>query len=368
MSASVCAGTCAGHEAEVAEAGAVGAPVNMRSYSSPPACPQSVKSSDAANSAGGPPCGGPVAPTRSLRERRGPCAMRLGLDVPGRVQDVYGSLSARGYVVGDAIGRSHVNGGFKVVVAQRGERRFAVKLAHESAEQGILIETLRNEYGVLRRLAHAGVVCAEELVEAANGCAVVMELCGGSRLDLLMHRGSALDGRGRHAALGAILDSVSYLHGMQVAHLDLHGKNVMVDAAPASAGGAAAVGSVKLVDFGSARALAPGAADQRVDSLDDLMRAILPPECVSGEDGASPPACDVFAVGLLAAGLAAGRPWFTAEVVGMSTPEVSIPDGAVELSSAGRAHLHSMLSLSPDRRPNAKACFESLPPFECWLA
>ncbi|CAK0902956.1 unnamed protein product, partial [Prorocentrum cordatum] len=192
----------------------------------------------------------------------------------------------------------------------------------------------------------------------------VMELCAGVVMERLLPPGSSLGGPGRHAVLRALLDAAVYLHGQLVAHRDLHARNVLIDSHAREGGAREGVGAVKVVDFGCALRPEGKGAGQGPIFEDDLNSSILPPEF--GSDDSCPFACDVFAVGLLAAGLKVGQPLGTADVLRRGA--VSVPPGFLALGAAGAAHMGSMLCPRPAGRPPARACLDALPPVEGWLA
>mmetsp|Transcript_72256 Transcript_72256/g.204800 ORF Transcript_72256/g.204800 Transcript_72256/m.204800 type:complete len:373 (-) Transcript_72256:672-1790(-) len=303
--------------------------------------------------------------SNSLLVRRG---FTISTIIPEAFRGYRQVLLERGYSLGAILGRSGANQGFTVVVVEREGRRCAAKGTDEHEKCGVLNAILRGEYEILRDLSHPGVVRAEELIEGTGGCAMVMELCRGVCVERLMPKGTALSGIGRHAAIGALLEAVAYLHGKRVAHRDLHALNVMVDAEALDRGAVgrpAAAGAVKIVDFGSALRSNASQDLAAVGGLGGTASPdILPPE--RGSSGDCPCACDVFAVGLLAAGLVVGRPLLSADVVCGGI--LRIPESSpVAISDLGTDHLHLMLSLSPEARPPARACAESLPPAESWL-
>jgi serine/threonine protein kinase len=303
----------------------------------------------------------PRAPN-SLIARRG---LRVAaMLVPESPKTYRQAVSGRGYDLGAVLGRSRANHGFTVVAAKKQGQRFAVKGTSEREFDGILTATLKGEYDILRDLSHPGIVQAEELIEGAGGCAMVMELCRGVCVEHLMPQGTALSGFGRHAVLWALLDAVAYLHGEFIAHRDLHPLNVMVDTQAldhCASEGLPVDGAVKLVDFGSALRSTAGGGFCSADELEDnASQDILPPEHETC--GGGPLACDVFAVGLLAAGLAVGRPLTSADVVRGGA--LAVPECFLALSALGTEHLRSMLSLSAEARPPASACLDALPPAE----
>jgi serine/threonine protein kinase len=303
--------------------------------------------------------------SNSLLARRG---FRISVIVPEVFKGYRQALLERGYSLGSVLGRSSANQSFTVVAAEKEGRRFAAKGTSEHEKCGVLTATLRREYDILRDLSHPGIVHAEELIECTGGCAMVMELCRGVCVERLMPKGTTLSGLGRHAVLGALLDAVAYLHREQIAHRDLHALNVVVDTQTlnlGTAGGLNVGGAVKILDFGSAWRITVGGDSSAICRFGDMASLdILPPE--RGSNGDCPFACDVFAVGLLAAGLAVGRPLLSADVVRREV--LRVPERCLAIGELGIEHLHLMLSLSPETRPPAFACAESLPPADSWLA
>ncbi|CAK0800894.1 unnamed protein product, partial [Prorocentrum cordatum] len=313
------------------------------------------------------------SPTKSLRMRRGLRVVAAML-VPESPKSYRQAISERGYALGAVLGRSRTNCGFTVVAVEKEGRRFAAKGTSEREFDGILTDTLKGEYDILRDLSHPGIVRAEELIEGTGGCAMVMELCAGVCVEHLMPQGSALSGPARHGVIWALLDAVAYLHRELVAHRDLHPLNVMVDApavARCASEGIPAEGAVKIVDFGSALRSTAGGGSCGAGGLEDnATQDILPPREACGDDplacGDDPLACDVFALGLLAAGLAVGRPLRSADVV--CGGALAVPERFLALSAPAAAHLCSMLALCAGARPGAGECLEALPAAEDWLA
>lgn len=280
------------------------------------------------------------------------CGLLLPM-VAGHRPSVRQLLQAKGYTTGAVIGRSN-NRGFEVVVAQEGGRRFAAKMTHEDERDGVLGNFLQSEYEILCGLRHPCVVEPVQLVQGV-GSALVMELCSGSTLRALLPQDGALSAVGRREVLGGILDALAYLHRCGVAHRDMHSKNVLVDASDCDAP------KVKIVDFGSAvKVENPSHA---AAGLEDAEQRIMPPEC-GGENTLF--ACDVFAVGLLAAGLVSCRPIFTADVV--RSGRLTLPPGPIRLSTAGSRHMESLLAVPPEERPGAEASLAALPGSRVWAA
>lgn len=307
---------------------------------------------------------GPASPSRhcgSLRARRSVNVLSISKSLTAPLACCSGmrsALVAEGYVLGKVLGRSRHNRGFTVLSARKGQGVFAAKESSEPVREGVLAEVLQKEFAILRSLSHPCVVRAEHFLTDDFGCAMVMELAAGCQLEPVLPWGSVLTASHRHSVLQSVLEAVAYMHRNDVAHLDLDAQNVMVHAEPR-------VGQppvVKVVDFGCAVRAPEGCADE-VSDLDRVHTEILPP---AAPLRGPPRSCDVFATGLLAGSLAAGRPLRTRDV----TPAGRLELGAVgqQLHPAAEAHLSAMLALEPGARPSAEECLQSLPRAEDWLA
>ncbi|XP_028160461.1 kalirin-like [Ostrinia furnacalis] len=151
------------------------------------------------------------------------------------------------------------------------------------------------EYRMLSQCAHGGVVRAMALfadVPRAGAHTLVLELVGG---------GPLLDWAQAHPALYTqqaaaqhtrqLLSALDYLHGNNIAHLDVRPENILVEL-----GGAAP--QVKLIDLGCAAEGAAGAGGAGRDVLPPAPAQLefAPPECVLGRPPA--PAWDAWAAGV----------------------------------------------------------------------
>ncbi|CAE8618579.1 unnamed protein product [Polarella glacialis] len=305
---------------------------------------------------------------------------------PGSVsiKDYRQALLAKGFTFNGLIGRSS-NHSFVVHSATLGNDLFAVKSTAEGRTEGILAASLRKEYSTLMAVRHKHIVVAFQLQDDEKwiGCAIVMELCPGLCLGPLMPWDSQLAISGRHAVLHQILSAVVYLHDRGIAHCDLHGQNVMVDLQePVHVFGLSpdlpseCLVNVKLIDFGSASSLSndakSGFGEQNINAWLNVLRdnfneSILPPPTMAHGVGFSQP-CDVFAVGLLAAGLLAGKPRRTKDVYFRNVLQLPhIPLNDLSLTANGASFFSRLLSADPIQRPSARQAYDSLPEGSNWL-
>ncbi|HKQ00303.1 MAG TPA: protein kinase, partial [Actinomycetes bacterium] len=160
-------------------------------------------------------------------------------------------LVAGRYVLGGPLGR----GGMGTVWrAERSDGRYegvtAVKLLNVSLIGHDAEERFRREGSILARLRHAHIA---QLVDAGVSPAgqpyLVLEHVPGEHIDVYCDRRRlGVDARVR--LFLDVLAAVSHAHANLIVHRDLKPSNVLVDGA----------GSVKLLDFGVAKLLAPDPA------------------------------------------------------------------------------------------------------------
>jgi serine/threonine protein kinase len=280
-------------------------------------------------------------------------------------------LASAGYTFGGMLGRSCINRGFVILAAERGSERYAVKLTDERRGEGIMEDVLSREFEALRQVCHPNIVRTFGLIEVGSGVALIMERCPGRQLRSALPLETGLAIERRASVLEQILGAVAHLHEAGIAHMDLQASNIMIDEAPCEDVG------VKVVDFGSSRrvddssdeALTPpciafGAAGGQMSDVDPR---ILPP---GGADdhGLRPNtefSADMFASGLIMAGLAAGSEVF----VDRAFPgrRLTLPASVRErLCSAALQLQRDLLSLEPDGRPDAQSALDSLRSSGLW--
>ena len=193
-----------------------------------------------------------------------------------------------------------------------------------------------NEARLIARLEHPGIVPVHDFGELPDGrLFYAMKLVRGDRLDRWMGGGRDISER-----LGVFLrvcDTVAFAHAHGVVHRDLKPENVMVGE----------FGEVLVLDWGIAAELS--VADRGLPSGDSIVGTpqYMAPEQARG-DAAVDHRADVFALGAVLAGIAAG----SAPVLAIAQKAQShdpaaryqsVPDLAADLNRylAGRAvHAH----------------------------
>lgn len=177
-----------------------------------------------------------------------------------------GSLIGR-YTVRRLLGAGAFGITYEVEDANRG--RFALKeffpvgLAVRSASGGVEpvspalaadIETqtaaFRREAEILRDLDHPNVISVLDVISANGTAAFVMPLQAGGTLAAFLRENGPLDGARARAIAGALCEGLEHLHVAGIIHRDIKPENILVD--PEG-------GQPKLIDFGAAKAAAPGA-------------------------------------------------------------------------------------------------------------
>jgi eukaryotic-like serine/threonine-protein kinase len=249
------------------------------------------------------------------------------------------------YELGERLG----HGGMSTVQLafdQRLRRDVAVKLlAEHLADDPTFVERFRREALAAARLVHPNIVAVFDfgLDEASGRHYIVMEYVRGqSGAEILRDRGYVTIQEAlsivAHACRG-----LDYAHRHGVVHRDVKPGNLL----------RSDDGIVKLADFGIAKAIDAGAAITKVGSVLGTA-AYLSPEQARGEDAG--PASDVYALGVVAYQLMAGRLPYEAtsltELVAMQEHEAppllnELVDG---VSGPLAAAVDRALSLEPHQR------------------
>ena len=139
------------------------------------------------------------------------------------------------------------------------DRTVAVKvLRPELAADRRFLARFRREARTAARLGHPGIVAVHDIAESDGRAFIVMELVPGATLGDLVARGGAMDPVVAARLVADAADALAHAHDRGVVHRDVSPGNVMVTD----------VGSVKILDFGIARAVrGSGAARSGSDAL-----------------------------------------------------------------------------------------------------
>ncbi|RKY22500.1 MAG: hypothetical protein DRQ55_00965 [Planctomycetota bacterium] len=187
-------------------------------------------------------------------------------------------------------------------------RRVALKqLRARAADDAERLSRLKREGQLGRRLVHAHILPVLDVLTLAGSPLLVLPFVDGGPIDRwrpLDDHGQALTGpdllTARLHTLSDAALALHHAHSAGVVHRDVKPSNLLVDGD----------GHAWLIDFGLAT---DPTAEQQLTASEAIMGtpSAMAPEVVAGHARQASPATDVYALGVLAYSLAAGRPPFT---------------------------------------------------------
>ncbi|MBL8737847.1 MAG: serine/threonine protein kinase, partial [Planctomycetes bacterium] len=195
-------------------------------------------------------------------------------------------------------------------------RTVAIKLLPKAQRSAVASWRFAHEAQVLASLNHPGIATFFEAGSEPDGDAEVawfaMERVPGARDVLTYVRAAGLSRDQRLQLFLRLCDAVAYGHRHGVVHRDLKPGNVLV----------AADGTLKLIDFGIARATAANELEAPPTRTGELVGTLhwMAPEQLRG-DRTIGPACDVYGLGVLLYHLLTGEPPFA--LAGQALSEVA---------------------------------------------
>ena len=228
-------------------------------------------------------------------------------------------------------------------------RAVAVKIMKEELRSSSnFLERFRAEARHAGGLGHPGIASVYDYGEGPDGAFLVMELVRGRPLSDLIASAAVVSDAAKVSILRQSADALQAAHDAGVIHRDVKPGNLLVRAD----------GTVKITDFGIARALSSAALTDAGQMIGTP--AYMSPEQSSG--GSITAATDVYSLGVVAYELFAGRPPFVrdtavalavAHVYDMPPPlPDSVPRGVAEL-------IESALAKDPLQRPRSAGEFSS---------
>jgi serine/threonine protein kinase len=233
-----------------------------------------------------------------------------GLD-PSRGHGLPPGTRVAGYRIGTMRGSGSMGDVYEAEAPGGG--RVALKLLRPGVATRELRRRFEFEIVALSRLHHpniAGLIASEEF-ESQEGPRpyLVMELVDGSTITEHV-RARNLGGPDLLTLFARVCDAVEHAHRCGVIHRDLKPANILVEAA---------TGEPKIVDFGVAREIDPGATLATLPRTHLIGSApYMSPEQAAGQ--AADTRSDVYALGAILYELVAGRPAFSHE--GVALPEL----------------------------------------------
>lgn len=228
-------------------------------------------------------------------------------------------------------------------------REVAVKVLRAGPGDAQAVARFRREAAAMSSVRHPGVVRIDEIVEADDELALVMELVDGLPLQVLLSSMTPPQAVGVLAQMGASLDAI---HATGVVHRDLKPANVLVDTS----------GRCRIADFGVARFIGESmhAAEQ------NLIRTrtgvvIGTPAYLAPEIAAGRPVdhrADVYSLGVVAYHMLVGRTPFEGGLYQLLEAHISAPVPRPEALVPGFPStvaevLVAALGKDPDARPRS---------------
>lgn len=219
-----------------------------------------------------------------------PAVARLGTTLAGR------------YAIEEVLGQ----GGFGVVYRAThlalGQPVALKFLSASWANSAEIRARFQREAFTLARLRHPGIVAVHDFGEVDGCLFLAMELVDGETLASSLPRDRPLPDARVAAVLDQICEVLAVAHAAGVVHRDLKPDNVMLSG-----------GRVKLLDFGLALTVEPGAARlTRTHAIQGTPTYMSPEQCRGRDVG---PATDVYALGVMLYELLTGRPPFDGSAV-----------------------------------------------------
>lgn len=183
----------------------------------------------------------------------------------------------------------------------RHHRPVAIKVLRRDVADSVGAERFLQEIEIAARLQHPNILPLLDSGEADGLVFYVMPYVEGQSLRERLDREGELPVSEAVRILVEVTDALAYAHDQDVVHRDVKPENVMLSGRHAL-----------VTDFGVARALAAGAAADRMTTMG---RAVGTPAYMSPEQAAADPQvdhrADIYSVGVLAHELLTGRPPFT---------------------------------------------------------
>lgn len=229
---------------------------------------------------------------------------------------------------------------------------------HSSARRSVALKVLRRsmasdeslrrrvlrEGQLLRGLHHPNIVEVYEVGLLEDGRAfIAMELLEGHTLKDLLTREAPLHPERAFRILEQIAAGLAAAHGAGIVHRDLKPANIFITGAPGSE-------RVKLLDFGLARLVDRGEFTQLTRAGDLIgSPAFMAPEQVANSMNADPRA-DLYALGVTAYAMLAGRLPFTG--TNRDVLKAQVESTAAPLPPLGGLEyvVHELLEKDPERR------------------
>ena len=207
-----------------------------------------------------------------------------------------------------------------------------------------LVERLRSEMRLTRRISHRNVVRAHDIGEANGAYFLTMEFVHGITVEQLIDRRGRLSVESTLAIGTQLAEALLAAHDLQIMHRDIKPANLLIDHA----------GVLKVADFGIARMIEPGDTLTRGGFVVGTP-AYMAPEQAMGR--AVDVRSDLYSVGAVLYECLAGRPPFVADsligLVNLAADGAMIPlrEFVPGVPESLDTLIRQLLKFEPDERP-----------------
>ena len=178
------------------------------------------------------------------------------------------------YLLSEELG----SGGFAKVVQAihipTGER-VAVKIMDKNQifSEPLNLNRIRREIAILKIVRHKNIIKLYELMETPHKIYLVMEYCNGGELfDYIVSKQHLTEKQACHF-FHEIIDSLEYLHSLNIVHRDIKPENLLLDTTQKQI-------SLKLIDFGISNCYSP----EKLLTTPCGTASYAPPEMHKGEE------------------------------------------------------------------------------------
>ncbi|MBP6902942.1 MAG: HDOD domain-containing protein [Burkholderiaceae bacterium] len=198
-----------------------------------------------------------------------------------------------------------------------------------------------HEARAVSRLSHPHIVPVFDADLVDGRAALVFELVPGPTLSETLKRNGAMPARAAVELMLGVVDALRIAHEQGIVHRDLKPSNILIDAA----------GRARVMDFGIAARIAPGAAAP-TERLIAGTPGYLSPEGARGD--APSPQMDVFAAGVILAEMLQGQRLLQERDVRRALERVQSEDLQLADSAAADDRLRALVQRALARDPAAR--------------
>ncbi|MER5454606.1 protein kinase [Micromonospora sp. NPDC002389] len=252
----------------------------------------------------------------------------------------------------DLLGRLGEGGMGEVFLARSGQgRQVAIKMIRpDLSDEREFRARFRSEVNQARQVPP---FCTAEVLDADpdhDPPYLVVEYVDGPSLAQVIRAQGPLGAGALHSMAVGVATALAAIHGAGVIHRDLKPANVLV-----------ALGGIKVIDFGLARAFEATSQHTRTNQMVGTIAYMAPERFETGRDRTVGPAADVFAWGAVVAYAATGRTPFAGDSPAATAMRIlSQPPDLTGLGQPLRGLVERALAKDPAERPTARTLLDEL--------